>query len=99
MTNAGTGEARLNIAAEDGITLHATDATGGYQHGRVCFEAFHTKANVLACDPVGNLILDPNDTNDATSGVVEIWGDLLVQGNTTTVNSTTITVDLSLIHI
>ena len=93
MTNAGTGEARLNIAAEDGITLHATDATGGYQHGRVCFEAFHTKANVLACDPVGNLILDPNDTNDASAGVVEIWGDLLVQGNTTTVNSTTITVD------
>ena len=89
MTNAGTGEARLNIAAEDGITLHATDATGGYQHGRVCFEAFHTKANVLACDPVGNLILDPNDTNDASAGVVEIWGDLLVQGNTTTVNSTT----------
>ena len=93
MTNAGTGEARLNIAAEDGITLHATDATGGYQHGRVCFEAFHTKQNVLACDPVGNLILDPNDTNDSSSGVVEIWGDLLVQGNTTTVNSTTITVD------
>ena len=93
MTNAGTGEARLNIAAEDGITLHATDATGGYQHGRVCFEAFHTKQNVLACDPVGNFILDPNDTNDSSSGVVEIWGDLLVQGNTTTVNSTTITVD------
>ena len=93
MTNAGTGEARLNITAEDGITLHATDASGGYQHGRVCFEAFHTKANILACDPVGNLILDPNDTNDASSGVVEIWGDLLVQGTTTTVNSVTMTVD------
>ena len=91
--NTGTGEARIDIRADDGITLHATDASGGYQHGRVCFEAFHTKANVLACDPVGNFILDPNDTNDSSSGVVEIWGDLLVQGTTTTVNSTTLTVD------
>ena len=93
MTNAGTGEARIAISADDGITLHATDATGGYQHGRVCFENFHSKQNVLACDPVGNFILDPNDTNDSSSGVVEIWGDLLVQGTTTTVNSTTLTVD------
>ena len=93
VSNAGAGDARLNIRATDGITLHATDGTGAYNHGRVCFENFHTKANVLACDPVGNLILDPNDTNDSTSGVVEIWGDLLVQGTTTTVNSTTLTVD------
>ncbi len=92
-TNSGAGKASLNLIADDGITLHATDASGGYQHGRVCFEAFHTKQNVLACDPVGNLILDPNDTNDASSGVVEIWGDLLVQGTTTTVNSVTMTVD------
>ena len=93
VSNAGAGDARLNIRATDGITLHATDGTGAYNHGRVCFENFHTKANVLACDPVGNLILDPNDTNDSSSGVVEIWGDLLVQGTTTTVNSTTLTVD------
>ena len=93
MTNTGTGEARIAISADDGITLHATDASGGYQHGRVCFENFHAKQNVLACDPGSNLILDPDDSNDATTGVVEIWGDLLVQGTTTTVNSTTLTVD------
>ena len=73
MTNTGTGEARIAISADDGITLHATDASGGYQHGRVCFENFHAKQNVLACDPGGNLILDPDDSNDATTGVVEIW--------------------------
>ena len=37
------------------------------------------------------MILDPND-DDAVTGLVQIRGDLQVDGTTTTVNSTTITV-------
>ncbi|BCU95115.1 MAG: hypothetical protein CM15mV7_2290 [uncultured marine virus] len=37
------------------------------------------------------MVLDPND-DDAVTGLVQIRGDLQVDGTTTTVNSTTITV-------
>ena len=86
-TNSGAGEAAINITADQGMVLTAT-----HPDARVCFEHFHAKSNILACDPGNNLVLDPDD-NGQNTGTVEILGDLLVQGTTTTVNSTTITVD------
>ena len=86
-TNAGAGNATINIQADQGMVLTAI-----HPDARVCFENFHAKANVLACDPGSNLVLDPDD-NQQNTGTVEIWGDLLVQGQTTTVNSTVMTVD------
>ena len=38
------------------------------------------------------MILDPNDDDDVT-GLVQIRGDLQVDGTTTTVNSTVVTID------
>jgi len=86
VTNAGAGDAVLNITADQDITISVTDV----DH-RVNVEDFHFQDNVLSTTN-STLVLDPNDDDDVT-GVVRIRGDLTVDGVTTTVNSTVVTID------
>ena len=85
VTNAGAGDATLNITVDQDITINVTDA----DH-RVNIEDFHIQDNVLSTTN-STMVLDPNDDDDAT-GVVRIRGDLTVDGTTTTVNSTVTTI-------
>jgi len=86
VTNAGAGDATMNITCDQDITISVTDV----DH-RVNLEDFHFQDNVLSTTN-STLILDPNDDDDVT-GVVRIRGDLTVDGVTTTVNSTVVTID------
>ena len=86
VTNAGSGDATLNITADQDITINATDVAH-----RVNVEDFHFQDNVLSTTNA-TLVLDPNDDDDVT-GVVRVRGDLTVDGVTTTVNSTVVTID------
>ena len=85
VTNAGAGDATLNITVDQDITINVTDT----EH-RVNIEDFHIQDNVLSTTN-STMVLDPNDDDDAT-GVVRIRGDLTVDGTTTTVNSTVTTI-------
>jgi hypothetical protein len=84
-TNTGSGDAVINITSDNDITISATDVTS-----RVNVEDFHFQDNVLSTTN-STLVLDPND-DDETTGLVQIRGDLQVDGTTTTVNSVTMTV-------
>ncbi len=84
-TNAGSGNALINITSENDITINATNVAN-----RVNVEDFHFQDNVISTTN-STLIIDPNDDDGAT-GLVRVRGDLQVDGTTTTVNSTTITV-------
>ena len=84
--NAGSGNANINITADNGIVLTATDAAA-----KVQVEDFYFQENHLGTSN-GTLVLDPED-DDGITGTVQIRGNLQVDGTTTTVNSTTITVD------
>ena len=84
-TNAGSGDAVINITSDNDITISATDVSS-----RVNVEDFHFQDNVLSTTN-STLVLDPNDDDGAT-GLVQIRGDLQVDGTTTTVNSVTMTV-------
>ena len=84
-TNAGSGNALLNITAENDITISATDVDS-----RVNVEDYHFQDNVLSTTN-STLVLDPNDDDDVT-GLVRVRGDLQVDGTTTTVNSVTTTI-------
>ena len=84
-TNAGTGQALLDISADNDITIYATDVDS-----RVNVEDYHFQANVLSTTN-STMVLDPNDDDDVT-GLVQIRGDLQVDGTTTTVNSVTTTI-------
>ena len=84
-TNAGGGNALINITAENDITINATNVAN-----RVNVEDFHFQDNVISTTN-STLIIDPNDDDGAT-GLVRVRGDLQVDGTTTTVNSTTLTV-------
>ena len=84
-TNAGTGNALLNITAENDITISAT-----HVDNRVNVEDYHFQDNVLSTTN-STMVLDPNDDDDVT-GLVQIRGDLQVDGTTTTVNSVTTTI-------
>ena len=84
-TNAGGGNALINITSENDITINATNVAN-----RVNVEDFHFQDNVISTTN-STLIIDPNDDDGAT-GLVRVRGDLQVDGTTTTVNSTTITV-------
>ena len=85
-TNAGTGAAQINITSDNDITIAATVVSS-----RVNVEDYHFQDNVLSTTNA-TLILDPNDDDDVT-GLVQIRGDLQVDGTTTTVNSTVVTID------
>jgi len=84
-TNAGSGNALINITSDNDITINATNVAN-----RVNVEDFHFQDNVISTTN-STLIIDPNDDDGAT-GLVRVRGDLQVDGTTTTVNSTTITV-------
>ena len=85
VTNAGSGDATFNLTVDQDITINVTDV----DH-RVNIEDFHIQDNVLSTTN-STMILDPNDDDDAT-GVVRVRGDLTVDGTTTTVNSTVVTI-------
>ena len=85
-TNAGAGTATLNITADNGIVITSTDV-----NAKVQVEDFYFQENVLGTSNA-TMVLDPGD-DDAATGLVQIRGNLQVDGVTTTVNSTTITVD------
>ena len=84
--NAGAGTASINITADEDITISSTNVSN-----RVNVEGFQFQDDTLS-STAGTMILDPGD-DDAATGKVQIRGDLQVDGTTTTVNSTTITVD------
>ena len=82
--NAG-GTANINITADNEITIASTDAAYF-----VNVEDYRFQQNVLSTNN-STMVLDPGD-DDAATGLVQIRGDLQVDGTTTTVNSTTMTV-------
>ena len=84
-TNAGSGVALINITSENDITISAT-----HVDNRVNVEDYHFQDNVLSTTNA-TMVLDPNDDDDVT-GLVQIRGDLQVDGTTTTVNSVTTTI-------
>ncbi len=85
-TNSGSGNAKIDITSENDITINATNVSN-----RVNVEGFQFQDDTLSSTAV-TMILDPGD-DDTAAGKVQIRGDLQVDGTTTTVNSTTITVD------
>ena len=85
-TNSGAGEATLSITSDNDITISATNVAN-----RVHIEDYWLQDNVLSTTN-STMILDPNDDDDVT-GLVQIRGDLQVDGTTTTVNSTVVTID------
>ena len=86
ITNAGAGSSTLNVTAEDVVNIQASDASG-----KVHVEDARFQDNYIATTNA-TLNLDPGDDR-ATTGTVRVWGDLQVDGTTTTVNSTTLQVD------
>ena len=85
-TNAGAGFGRMLIQSQDRIDINTTDA-----NGKVWVEDYRVQENYLGTTNAV-MHLDPGDDR-ATSGTVRIHGDLQIDGTTTTVNSTTVTVD------
>ena len=84
-TNAGSGTSTVTISAEDVVDIDASAATG-----KVHIEDLRIQDNYLAS--TGQLNLDPGDDRAAT-GLVRIFGNLQIDGTTTTVNSTELSVD------
>ena len=85
-TNAGSGTSTVTITAEDVVDIDASAATG-----KVHVENARFQTNYIATTDA-TLHLDPGDDR-AVTGLVRVWGDLQVDGTTTTVNSTTLQVD------
>ena len=84
--NAGAGTASINITADEDITISSTNVSN-----RVNVEGFQFQDDTLSSTAT-TMILDPGD-DDAATGKVQIRGDLQVDGTTTTVNSTVVTID------
>jgi len=92
--NAGSGAGNLTGLAKTNITLSvqsAGAAGNANTTGKVVIEDLRVYDNYLSS---GNAVIniDPGDSGDNT-GTVRVWGDLQVDGTTTTVNSTTLQVD------
>ncbi|WAX22852.1 structural protein [Synechococcus phage S-M1] len=85
-TNAGAGTSNIIVTAEDTVQISASDAAG-----KVHVEDARFQDNYIATANA-TMNLDPGDDR-AVTGLVRVWGDLQVDGVTTTVNSTTMTVD------
>ena len=79
-------QAHITITAEDVVQIDASDATG-----KVHVEDARFQDNYIATTNA-TMNLDPGDDR-AVTGLVRVWGDLQVDGVTTTVNSTTLQVD------
>ena len=85
-TNAGSGTSNIIVTAEDTVQISASDAAG-----KVHVEDARFQDNYIATTNA-TMNLDPGDDR-AVTGLVRVWGDLQVDGVTTTVNSTTLQVD------
>ena len=85
-TNAGGGNGTILIQSDNDVTIAATNVAN-----RVNVEGFQFQDDTLS-STAATMILDPND-DDAVTGKVQIRGDLQVDGTTTTVNSTVVTID------
>jgi hypothetical protein len=85
-TNAGSGSSNIIITAEDTIQINASEATG-----KVHVEDYRFQTNYLGTTDA-TMHLDPGDDR-AITGTVRVWGNLQIDGVTTTINSTTLTVD------
>ena len=99
--NAGTGEAKIEVTADESIDITSTNTTISLAAAQqislisssadVRVEDFYFANNVLSSTN-STIVLDPAGIGDDT-GTVQIKGNLQVDGTTTTVNSTTITID------
>jgi hypothetical protein len=100
-TNVGTGEAKMEVSIEDSISIDSVNSTISLSAAQqislissgadVRVEDFYFANNVLSSTN-STIVLDPAGIGDDT-GTVQIKGNLQVDGTTTTVNSTTITID------
>jgi Major tropism determinant N-terminal domain len=100
-TNAGAGEAKIEVSAENSISIDSINSTLALTSAQqislisssadVRIEDFYFANNVLSSTN-STIVLDPAGIGDDT-GTVQIKGNLQVDGTTTTVNSTTITID------
>ncbi|AOO15793.1 hypothetical protein Sn310910_093 [Cyanophage S-RIM12_Sn_31_0910] len=85
-TNAGSGSSNIIITAEDTVQISASEATG-----KVHVEDAKFQDNYIATTNA-TMNLDPGDDR-AVTGLVRVWGNLQIDGTTTTINSTQLTVD------
>ncbi len=85
-TNSGSGNSGVVVTAENTVTITASDAAGKVQVEDIYFQGDYIASSAAT------MILDPGDDR-ATSGKVQIMGDLQVDGTTTTINSTVTTID------
>ena len=84
--NAGIGGATINITADNDVVLSSTTA-----ENYVKVEDIWFRSNAITSNN-SIIIIDPVTEGDNT-GTVQIKGNLQVDGITTTVNSTTVTID------
>jgi hypothetical protein len=82
--NAGTGEAKIEITADEQVYLSSTNSD-------VRVENIYFADNVISSTN-STIVIDPAGVGDDT-GTLQIKGNLQVDGTTTTVNSTTISID------
>jgi hypothetical protein len=85
-TNAGAGSSNIIITAEDTVQINASEAAG-----KVHVEDTKFQDNYIATTNA-TMNLDPGDDR-AVTGLVRVWGNLQIDGTTTTINSTQLTVD------
>ncbi len=85
-SNSGSGNSSVIVTAEDAVTITASDAAGKVQVEDTYFQGDYIASSAAT------MILDPGDDR-ATSGKVQIMGDLQVDGTTTTINSAVTTLD------
>lgn len=100
-TNAGAGEAKIEVSAEESISIDSINSTLALTAAQqislissgadVRVEDFYFAGNVLSSTN-STIVIDPAGIGDNT-GTLQIKGNLQVDGTTTTVNSTTITID------
>jgi len=99
-TNAGAGEAKIEVSAEDSISIDSINSTLALTAAQqislissadVRVEDIYFSTNTISSTN-STIVLDPAGIGDNT-GTVQIKGNLQVDGTTTTVNSTTITID------
>ena len=82
--NAGTGEAKIEITADEQVYLSSTNSD-------VRVEDIYFADNIISSTN-STIVIDPAGVGDNT-GTLQIKGNLQVDGTTTTVNSTTISID------
>ena len=82
--NAGTGSAKIEVTSDEQISLISTNED-------IRIEDIYISDNIISSTN-STIVIDPAGIGDNT-GTLQIKGNLQVDGTTTTVNSTTITID------